>query len=94
MGADHARLGEALAAAYTEFIEHRCYMRVEDDRCAALQVSADGRYVCAVYSRRPEVCRDLERGGRACAGERWEKLGRTLIALEAVRARGAAGRKT
>lgn len=29
----------------------------------------DGTFFCAIYERRPTVCRDLERGSPACEGE-------------------------
>lgn len=67
-GADHARLAtdeKKLAV----FEGTRCFLRVEDGKCAALAI-IDGRYVCSIYERRPQVCRDLERGGGACVHER------------------------
>jgi Fe-S-cluster containining protein len=79
-GADHARLGDA-AEALTVFIENRCFMRMEDGHCAALQLEPGGRFVCAVYERRPSVCRELARGGPACEAERALKRERARAAL-------------
>lgn len=70
-GDDHARLGEA-AERLTTFIGHRCYMRMTNGHCAALDVTAEG-FPCSVYAARPEICRALERGSPECAGERAEK---------------------
>lgn len=80
-GEDYARLGDA-AEALTQFDGNRCYMRMEDGHCAALQLDrTSGRFVCAVYERRPETCRTLERGSGACAAERWQKADRARGAL-------------
>ena len=75
-GDDHARLGDA-GDTLVRFEGNRAYMRMEDGHCAALQVARDleadegsaGRFVCSVYERRPEVCRNLARGGLSCRGE-------------------------
>jgi len=78
-GDDWQRLGpEAESAAH--FIGNRAFMRMIDGHCAALEIraSASGRaeYFCTLYERRPQVCRDLERGSPACAAERELKLAR------------------
>jgi uncharacterized protein len=83
-GDDYARLGDE-AERYTVFLAHRCYMGLEDGHCAALDVRPDGTFACRVYERRPAVCRDVERASPACNAERWEKLDRTVVALERVR---------
>jgi Fe-S-cluster containining protein len=67
-GDDHARLAEQ-AEPFTKFVGNRCYMRMIDDHCAALQLGADGRFVCSVYGERPTVCRELARGEAACQAE-------------------------
>ncbi len=67
-GEDHARLGEH-ASSLTHFVGHRCYMKMRDGRCAALNVTDLGTYTCTVYALRPSVCRDLERGSPACEAE-------------------------
>lgn len=79
-GDDHTRLGDA-AEALTVFVGNRCFMRMEDGRCAALRVHAEGRFACAVYEQRPSVCRELARGGPACAAERARKREQAQAAL-------------
>ncbi len=72
-GADHARLGR-VAGAWTQFLGNRCYMRMVDGHCAALRRDPDtGRMRCGIYDRRPQVCRDLERGSPQCEAERLRK---------------------
>lgn len=77
-GDDYERLGDD-AERLVHFIENRAYMRLVEGHCAALQVDRDaGRFWCTVYDRRPRICRDLERGSPACAGERATKGDRPL----------------
>src|SRR4051812_21772198 len=84
-GDDHARLGER-AEELVLFIEHRAYMRLTDGHCAALHVDGvSGQFVCSVYAERPALCRELDRGGPACKGERATKESRPLLALRLVR---------
>lgn len=71
-GADYERLGE-LAAEVSSFVGNRCYMRMDDGHCGQLGVDRAGRFVCNVYERRPEVCRELAHASPACAGERESK---------------------
>jgi Fe-S-cluster containining protein len=81
-GADHARLGGDAEALVT-WRENRAYMRMVDGHCAALVISgSDGTLSCRVYERRPTICRDLERGSRACLGEREHKADRARLTLE------------
>ncbi|HXN30747.1 MAG TPA: YkgJ family cysteine cluster protein [Polyangiaceae bacterium] len=40
------------------------------DRCAALDVSVQGRYPCRIYEVRPEDCRLVEPGSPACLDAR------------------------
>jgi Fe-S-cluster containining protein len=49
--------------------------------CAALRI-ANGNFLCQIYERRPQVCRDLERASGACEGERESKKRRTLPLLQ------------
>jgi uncharacterized protein len=75
---DHAR-------SLTHFLGNRCYMRLDEGRCAALRIDlapAGPRFTCAVYEARPDACRALERGSGACRGERHEKADRPLLAVE------------
>ncbi len=81
------------ARTFAHFLGNRCYMRIEDGRCAALVIDPEGpRFLCAIYEVRPDCCRALERGGGACRGERHEKGQRPLLAVERlVRLRPGAG---
>jgi Fe-S-cluster containining protein len=79
-GDDHARLDDD-AERLTVFFGIRCFMRMEQGHCAALEISADGRFACSVYSRRPATCRELERGGPACGAELHHKRERSQRAL-------------
>jgi Fe-S-cluster containining protein len=78
-GDDWQRLG-AEADRVAHFIGHRAFMRMRDGHCVAL---ADARgpagetwHVCSIYERRPQVCRDLERGSPHCEAERVRKAER------------------
>jgi len=53
-------------------------------RCAALDVSAPGRYPCAIYDVRPDDCRIVEPGSPACLQAR--RLGHLGDSVEFVRA--------
>ncbi|MCA8925212.1 MAG: YkgJ family cysteine cluster protein [Planctomycetes bacterium] len=64
-GEDHARLTPSEQRALTEFRGTRCFMRMRRGRCVNLELH-EGRFACAIYPRRPQVCRDYERGGPAC----------------------------
>lgn len=72
-GDDYERLSEGAddAEDWVHWIGNQAFLKITGSpgRCSALQV-ADGRYLCAIYERRPEICRTLERGSPACAGER------------------------
>ena len=78
-GDDHARLGDD-AEKYVVFDGYRAYMRMAFGRCAALLIE-NGRFLCAVYERRPDTCRNLARSSAECAGEIATKGDRPLIAL-------------
>ena len=71
-GEDWTRLGDE-AERVAHFIGHRAHMKMADGHCAALQLRADAtdgqKFFCAVYERRPQVCRDLARGSPECFGE-------------------------
>jgi Fe-S-cluster containining protein len=83
-GDDYARLGDA-AEDFVHFIGNRAYMRLADGHCAALRVERAGRFVCTVYERRPDACRDLERESPQCAGELFTKAGRAGERLAQLR---------
>jgi len=75
-GDDYERLGES-AASWTRFLGNRCFMRMVDGHCAALERDpATGHLLCSVYDRRPQICRDLERGSLACAADRLRSVDR------------------
>lgn len=86
-GFDWDRMGDA-ARELTHFIGNRCYMRLEEGRCAALRIDpeAEGgaRFTCAIYEERPDACRALERGSGACRADRHEKGERPWIAVSAL----------
>jgi Fe-S-cluster containining protein len=50
------------------------------DRCGALDVSADGRFPCSIYARRPDDCRIVEPGSPCCLEAR--RLGRLGTSVE------------
>lgn len=66
-GDDYERLGDAVDD-HVNFVGNRAYMRLANGHCSALRVELDGRFVCTLYERRPDACRDLERGSPNCAG--------------------------
>jgi hypothetical protein len=71
-GEDWTRLGDD-APGLAQFIGHRAYLRMSEGHCAALEIRngpAGPDFFCTVYDRRPQVCRDLERGSPECFGER------------------------
>ena len=82
-GEDYARLGED-AEDWVIWVGNEAYLRRAEltsdggdgppviHACAALRIEG-GRFLCAIYERRPATCRDLERGGPACAAEREAK---------------------
>jgi hypothetical protein len=81
-GVDYDRMGDR-ARSFTEFLGHRCFMRVEGGRCAALVIDPAARtFTCAIYDERPDCCRALERGSGACRADRHEKRERPLLAIE------------
>lgn len=60
------------------------FVRNTGERCAALDVSAPGRYPCAIYDVRPDDCRIVEPGSPACLEAR--RLGRLGSSVVYVRA--------
>lgn len=81
-GDDWARLGDA-AERVAHFIGHRAYMRMGEGHCAALAVrrtpAGEPEFFCTIYDRRPQVCRELERGSPQCQGELVAKRERTAV---------------
>jgi hypothetical protein len=87
-GCDLDRMDDR-ARELTHFLGNRCYMRIEDGRCAALVIDpAARRFVCSIYEARPDCCRALERGSGACLADLHEKGQRPLLAAEALLRRG------
>ena len=82
-GDDHERLGDG-ADEWVTFIGNQAFMKLTRtngvSHCAALRI-ANGTFLCEIYERRPQVCRDLERASAACEGERETKKRRTLPLL-------------
>jgi len=72
-GDDWARLGDETERV-AHFIGNRAYLKIHDSYCAALEIRSgdDGQreYFCTIYDRRPQICRDLDRGSPQCEGER------------------------
>jgi len=72
-GDDWVRLGSE-AERMAHFIGNRAYMKMQGGRCAALELRSDDdgvkEYFCTLYDRRPQICRDLDRGSPQCEGER------------------------
>jgi Fe-S-cluster containining protein len=54
-------------------------------RCGALDVSAEGRFPCRIYERRPDDCRIVEPGSPCCLEAR--RLGRLGSSVEFQRRR-------
>jgi Fe-S-cluster containining protein len=65
---DRERMGDR-ANEMSHLVEGSYYLRMKDGRCAQLN-HADGDWVCGDYKRRPEACRQLERGSPDCLAER------------------------
>ena len=88
-GADYTRLGDDAEGLVT-WTRNNAFMRLDGPdglrRCAALTIDpARGTFACSVYDRRPQVCRDLERGSGGCLGEFFAKADRPPRAVALVR---------
>jgi uncharacterized protein len=88
-GDDHARLGDDAESLVT-WIGNTAFMRLQQSggpqRCVALAIDpVQGTFACSIYERRPQVCRDLERGAGACRGELATKADRPPRALLLLR---------
>ena len=78
-GDDWERLGDD-ADRLAHFIGNRAFMKITLHHCAALSGDREGgAFVCSIYERRPQVCRDLERGSPGCEGEIDTKHHLTLL---------------
>ena len=69
---DWQRLGED-AGQWARMVGRERYMRMEEGHCLALQITTQRGeapvFFCAVYEKRPQVCRALARGKAACLTE-------------------------
>lgn len=88
-GDDYARIGDDDAERLVVFLGNQAFMRLarthDVGHCAALVVSQEtGAFLCSIYDRRPDVCRDLERASPACEGERTTKRDRPRRALRVL----------
>lgn len=96
-GDDYARLGGAAESLVT-WIGNAAFMGLSDaslglQRCGALAIDPIlGTFACSIYERRPQVCRDLERGEGACRGELATKADRPVRALLLLRSLLSGGR--
>ena len=80
-GDDWTRLRD-VEDRWAAFENHRAFMRMSGGHCAALRIEpadaasgAPARFVCAIYERRPQTCRDLGRGSPSCEAEWLRKRG-------------------
>jgi Fe-S-cluster containining protein len=59
------------------------FVRNTGERCAALDVSVEGRFPCSIYPLRPDDCRLVEPGSPACLEAR--RTGRLGSSVEFLR---------
>lgn len=99
-GDDYARLGDD-AESLVSWLDNTAFMRLESagdvsgthHHCAALTIDpALGSLRCSIYERRPQICRDLERGSPECLGELASKAERPRRALAVLSASGRTSR--
>jgi Fe-S-cluster containining protein len=64
------------------------FMRNTGARCAALDLSKEGLFPCAIYAHRPDDCRIVEPGSPCCLEAR--QLGHLGTSVEFVREAGGA----
>jgi Fe-S-cluster containining protein len=65
---DRARLGQLTDEVCHE-VNGEHYLSMNDGRCAQLE-HVEGEWVCGIYQKRPQACRDLARGSAQCLAER------------------------
>jgi uncharacterized protein len=73
-GDDYARLG-ADSERWVTWQNNRAFMNMTDGHCAALSIESNEfglQFVCQIYKRRPQTCRDLARGSPQCEAD-WEQ---------------------
>jgi len=67
-GDDWSRLGPE-AEQWTHWRSNHAFMKMNAGHFAALAIektSRGSRFVCQIYDRRPQTCRDLARGSPQC----------------------------
>ena len=67
-GDDYSRLG-ADSERWVTWQNNHAFMHMIDGHCVALKIEpgATGlKFVCQIYERRPQTCRDLARGSPQC----------------------------
>ncbi len=74
MGGDHAEMTPAEQHDLVAFRGTCCFMRIRDGRCINL-LEVDGRFHCAIYERRPGICRLFARGSPECEQSRTQGQG-------------------
>jgi uncharacterized protein len=76
---DEERLGVNATWALRH-VGRQAYMRMDDGHCIALQITTRRGeapvFFCALYDKRPQVCRNLARGSAACRTELRTKAAR------------------
>lgn len=72
-GVDESRLTQEDQSLVAREGGQRC-MRIVEGRCSALRADPKtSRLLCAIYLRRPDVCRSLARGSGECLRHHEEK---------------------
>jgi Fe-S-cluster containining protein len=89
-GRDYARLGDC-AEELVQFIGNQAFMRMDRSHCCALTFDEQTqRFACAIYEKRPDICRTLLSGSATCHAERCEK--EEFVQLVVARSRHAAAK--
>ena len=69
---DWVRLGDDVSD-WARTVGGKHYMRMEDGHCQALQITTRRGelpvFYCAIYEKRPQVCRFITRGKSKCQAE-------------------------
>lgn len=76
---DLERLGELVPQVTVE-IKGRAFLRMAEGHCVALKQDGE-RWLCSIYDRRPQLCRDFARGIETCrevVAERHPRVRRRL----------------
>lgn len=79
-GDDWSRLGSE-AEQWTHWRGNQAFMRMTDGHCVALGIAESAkegpRFICHIYDRPPQTCRDLTRGSPQCEADRSMRHGAT-----------------